>query len=283
MAHLLEHLVFKGTPKHPNIPQELTAHGSRPNGTTWTDRTNYFETFSATDENLEWALDLEADRMVNSFIAKKDLDSEMTVVRNEFEMGENDPFSVLLGTHHVDRVSLAQLREDDHRRAVGHRERADRSAAGVLQAVLPAGQRRPAGRRQVRRSRRRSRSSTSTSRRSRNRPARWSGSTPSSRRRTASAPSRCGASGTRSSSTPCTTCRPARTRISPPSTSSPRCSATRPRAGCTRRWSSRRKRPAPTGSTFSGANRRSPSSARKSGRARRSTPPATRCCRRSKA
>lgn len=96
MAHLLEHLVFKGTPRHPNIPQELTAHGARPNGTTWTDRTNYFETFAATDENLNWALDLEADRMVNSLIAKKDLDSEMTVVRNEFEAGENSPFGVLL-------------------------------------------------------------------------------------------------------------------------------------------------------------------------------------------
>ncbi len=95
MAHLLEHLVFKGTPKHPNIPQELTAHGARPNGSTWYDRTNYFETFAATDENLEWALDLEADRMINSFIAKKDLDSEMTVVRNEFESGENDPAAVL--------------------------------------------------------------------------------------------------------------------------------------------------------------------------------------------
>lgn len=96
MAHLLEHLVFKGTPKHPNIPQELTEHGARPNGTTWVDRTNYFETFNATEENLKWALDLEADRMVNSFIAKKDLDSEMTVVRNEFEAGENSPFRVLL-------------------------------------------------------------------------------------------------------------------------------------------------------------------------------------------
>jgi zinc protease len=50
MAHLLEHLVFKGTPRHPNIPQELTAHGARPNGSTWWDRTNYFETFAATDE-----------------------------------------------------------------------------------------------------------------------------------------------------------------------------------------------------------------------------------------
>lgn len=96
MAHLLEHMVFKGTPKHPNIPQELTEHGARPNGTTWYDRTNYFETFSATEENLKWALDLEADRMVNSYIAKKDLESEFSVVRNEFESGENSPFRVLL-------------------------------------------------------------------------------------------------------------------------------------------------------------------------------------------
>ena len=95
MAHLLEHLMFKGSPKHPNVPQELTSHGARPNGTTWFDRTNYFETFQASDENLRWALDLEAERMVHSFIAKKDLDSEMTVVRNEFELGENDPSSIL--------------------------------------------------------------------------------------------------------------------------------------------------------------------------------------------
>ncbi len=96
MAHLLEHLVFKGSPRHRNIPQELTEHGASPNGTTWLERTNYFETFPSTDANIEWALDLEADRMVNSFIAKKDLDSEMTVVRNEFESGENSPFNVLL-------------------------------------------------------------------------------------------------------------------------------------------------------------------------------------------
>jgi zinc protease len=101
MAHLLEHLVFKGSPRHPNIPQELTEHGARPNGTTWFDRTNYFETFPATEANLEWALDLEADRMVNSFIAQKDLDSEMTVVRNEFERGENDPVGVLLERTHA--------------------------------------------------------------------------------------------------------------------------------------------------------------------------------------
>ena len=96
MAHLLEHMVFKGTPNHPDIPKELSSHGARPNGTTWYDRTNYFETFNATDENLDWALDLEADRMVNSYIAKKDLESEFSVVRNEFESGENDPSRVLM-------------------------------------------------------------------------------------------------------------------------------------------------------------------------------------------
>jgi zinc protease len=95
MAHLLEHMLFKGTPEHPDIPQELTAHGTRPNASTWFDRTNYHETFQATEENLKWALELEADRMVHSYIAKKDLDSEMTVVRNEFELGENDPEEIL--------------------------------------------------------------------------------------------------------------------------------------------------------------------------------------------
>ncbi len=96
MAHLLEHLLFKGSKNHPHIDKELQDHGTRPNGTTWVDRTNYFETFQATEENLRWALSMEADRMVNSFIAKKDLDTEMTVVRNEYEMGENSPQRILL-------------------------------------------------------------------------------------------------------------------------------------------------------------------------------------------
>jgi zinc protease len=95
MAHLLEHLLFKGTPTHRNIPGELSERGARPNGTTSFDRTNYFETVPASDANLTWALDLEADRMVHSSVAAKDLASEMTVVRNEFELGENDPGNVL--------------------------------------------------------------------------------------------------------------------------------------------------------------------------------------------
>lgn len=95
LAHLLEHLMFKGTPTHQKIPDELSLHGAKVNGSTTTDRTNYYEIFSANNENLEWALGLEADRMVNSFIAKKDLDTEMTVVRNEMENGENNPTRIL--------------------------------------------------------------------------------------------------------------------------------------------------------------------------------------------
>ena len=96
MAHLLEHLLFKGTPKHPDIPGEMKQRGISKNATTSLDRTNYFATFPASDETLDWLLGLEADRMVNSKIAKSDLDSEMTVVRNEMEAGENNPGSVLM-------------------------------------------------------------------------------------------------------------------------------------------------------------------------------------------
>ena len=95
MAHLLEHMLFKGSKKHPKITDEFTARGAQSNASTWNDRTNYYEVFTASDANLDWALSVEADRMVNSFIRREDLDTEMPVVRNEFEIGENDPTNVL--------------------------------------------------------------------------------------------------------------------------------------------------------------------------------------------
>jgi zinc protease len=98
MAHLLEHMLFKGTRLYPGpleIKKVLSDRGAIYNGTTSDDRTNYFETLNASDENLEFALRLEADRLVNSFIRREDLATEMTVVRNEFEIGENNPQSVL--------------------------------------------------------------------------------------------------------------------------------------------------------------------------------------------
>ena len=96
MAHLLEHLLFKGTPTHKNLWSEFTKRGLNANGTTWYDRTNYFASFSANPETLRWYLGWQADAMVNSLIAREDLDTEMTVVRNEMESGENNPGRILL-------------------------------------------------------------------------------------------------------------------------------------------------------------------------------------------
>jgi zinc protease len=95
MAHLLEHLMFRGTKRIPNIKAAYQQHGVRYNGSTSFDRTNYFGTFPASEKTLAFVLDSEADRMVNAPIARKDLDAEMTVVRNEFESGENSPSNVL--------------------------------------------------------------------------------------------------------------------------------------------------------------------------------------------
>ena len=95
MAHLLEHMNFIETTSGRRIKDELVSRGASWNGTTSDDRTNYYETFTATDDNLRWALGLETDRMVNVKFTKEILDTEMTVVRNEFERGENSPTAIL--------------------------------------------------------------------------------------------------------------------------------------------------------------------------------------------
>ncbi len=96
MAHLLEHMLFKGSKNHPKIAEEFTQRGAQWNASTWTDRTNYYEVFTASEDNLDWALSLEADRMLTSFIRKEDLATEMPVVRNEFEIGENSPVDIMI-------------------------------------------------------------------------------------------------------------------------------------------------------------------------------------------
>jgi zinc protease len=130
MAHLLEHMLFKGTQKRKEIMSELSAHTTEFNASTWFDRTNYFETVQATDENLRWALELEADRMVNSRVDRKDLDTEMTVVRNEYESGENNPAGVL-----YDRVmSTAFLWHGYGRSTIGARSDIEKVPIDRLQA-----------------------------------------------------------------------------------------------------------------------------------------------------
>ena len=96
MAHLLEHLMFKGTPRFPDPKKVMSDRGLSWNGTTSDDRTNYFASMAESAESLDLYLHWLAEALTQSFIAKKDLDSEMTVVRNEMEKGENSPFRVLL-------------------------------------------------------------------------------------------------------------------------------------------------------------------------------------------
>jgi zinc protease len=130
MAHLLEHLLFKGTPGHPNIPAAFKERGGDFNGTTWYDRTNYYETFPASPENLEFALKLEADRMLNSHVSAADLKSEMTVVRNEFEMGENSPQGVL-----SQRMMATAFEWHNYGKStIGNRSDIERVPIGALQA-----------------------------------------------------------------------------------------------------------------------------------------------------
>jgi len=95
MAHLLEHMLFKSTKNLGDIKKMLSDKGGNANGTTWLDRTNYYEVFPSNDENLKWSLEMEADRMINATILQTDLDKEFSVVRNEFEIGENNPDGVL--------------------------------------------------------------------------------------------------------------------------------------------------------------------------------------------
>jgi zinc protease len=97
-THLLEHLMFKGTPEFERsrgtaVASVLEALGARFNATTWFDRTNYYETLPS--DQLEVAARIEASRMRHALLRDEDRAPEMTVVRNEFERGENSPFQVL--------------------------------------------------------------------------------------------------------------------------------------------------------------------------------------------
>ncbi|HEX7387706.1 MAG TPA: pitrilysin family protein [Castellaniella sp.] len=134
MAHLLEHLLFRGTPKHPNALAEFAKRGLAANGSTTTDLTNFYATFASNPQTLQWFLGWQADAMLNSSITKADLNAEMPVVRNEMERDDNSPFNTLLqqtdaaayvwhpygravvgARSDVEHVDVAQLRAFYHR------------------------------------------------------------------------------------------------------------------------------------------------------------------------
>ena len=130
MAHLLEHMLFKGTPSRPDIWKLLQSKGANFNGSTWWDRTNYFEELPASPDNLDFALALEADRMIHSKIAADDLAKEFSVVRNEFEMVENNPANVL-----EDKMMAAAYQWHNYGKStIGSRSDIERVPVGNLRA-----------------------------------------------------------------------------------------------------------------------------------------------------
>ena len=119
-THLLEHLMFKGTPNHNrekgnNIDQVLEAIGANYNATTWLDRTNYYAEIGS--EHLETYVAIEADRMRNLWLRDSDRQPEMTVVRNEFEIGENNPTEAL----DKEMTAVAYLAHPYHHSTIGWR------------------------------------------------------------------------------------------------------------------------------------------------------------------
>ena len=98
-THILEHLMFKGTQRYnrergTEIARQLHRVGAAFNATTWLDRTNYYEILPV--DRLPLAVDIESDRMRGALVRDSDLDSERTVVLNELDSGENDPFDLLM-------------------------------------------------------------------------------------------------------------------------------------------------------------------------------------------
>lgn len=96
MAHLLEHMLFKGAGARASIKSDLTALGASWNGTTTADRTNYFEVVAAEPDKIDAAVAIEADRFLRARFTAQDLKSEMTVVRNELERNDSNPDSVVM-------------------------------------------------------------------------------------------------------------------------------------------------------------------------------------------
>ena len=93
-THLLEHMMFKGTAHfhkqhNRSIFQILQRLGAQINATTWLDRTNYYALIPR--QHLDQVLEIEADRMRNLLLDENDLESERTVVLNEFDRGDNNP------------------------------------------------------------------------------------------------------------------------------------------------------------------------------------------------
>ncbi|MES2951426.1 MAG: pitrilysin family protein [Pseudomonadota bacterium] len=132
-THLLEHLMFKGSKNHTrekgnNVDQLLERTGALYNATTWLDRTNYYANMG--NEHLGTVMTMEADRMRNLLLREEDRKPEMTVVRNEFERGENSPIQAL----YKEIYQTAFVAHPYHHSTIGHRSDIEKVSIEKLRA-----------------------------------------------------------------------------------------------------------------------------------------------------
>ena len=130
-THILEHLMFKGTKRYNSelgteIARRLHRVGAAFNASTWLDRTNYYEILPV--ERLPLAVDIESDRMRGALVRDEDLESERSVVLNELDAGENDPFELLMKSS----FALAFLEHPYHHPTIGWRGDVERISGEVL-------------------------------------------------------------------------------------------------------------------------------------------------------
>lgn len=136
-THLLEHLMFKGS-KHFNkeldnsVDIYLEREGAGFNATTANDRTNYYGTLGT--DALEGYIAIEADRMRDLLLNQKDLESEMPVVRNEFERSENDPSGSLF----TEVMAAAYQAHPYHHPVIGWRSDIEKTNTQKLRAFYDA-------------------------------------------------------------------------------------------------------------------------------------------------
>ena len=132
-THILEHMMFKGSKKFPpkkgvSVLDALGKKGAQVNASTWLDRTNYYEVLPS--EHFTYALEVEADRMRNALITKKDLEAELPAIKSEYAMYANEP------TEHLDEKvwATAFLNHPYHHSTIGWYEDIENATVEKLKA-----------------------------------------------------------------------------------------------------------------------------------------------------
>ena len=87
IAHLLEHLAFTGTARHPRLRREITAHGADVGASTGPEHTVFGMTVPPTMRALRWALDVESDRMSRLSLDPNQFEAQRSIVLNEVGVG----------------------------------------------------------------------------------------------------------------------------------------------------------------------------------------------------